>query len=104
MLTPRRWQVEAMDIWRPKRRGVASVVTGAGKTALALLICAELWREDPELRLVVIVPSLALLDQWVVAIETELDVGANEIALFSGESKASKARRANVAVINTARN
>src|SRR5687768_15527760 len=103
MLTPRRWQVEAMDLWRPKRSGVASVVTGAGKTALAMLITRELWQQDSELRLVVVVPSLALLDQWVVALETELGVPEKEIALFSGEGKASGARRANVAVINTAR-
>ena len=92
-----------MDTWRPKKRGVASVVTGAGKTALALLICDELWREDGDLRLVVIVPSVALLDQWVVALETELAISSSDIALFSGEGKASIARRANVAVINTAR-
>jgi superfamily II DNA or RNA helicase len=92
-----------MGKWRADRRGVASVVTGAGKTALALLICAELWRMEPELRLVVIVPSLALLDQWVVALETELELSPGDIALFSGESKSTKLGRANVAVINTAR-
>jgi superfamily II DNA or RNA helicase len=92
-----------MDLWHADKRGVASVVTGAGKTALALLICADLWRAEPELRLVVVVPSLALLDQWVVALETELGVSPADIALFSGESKSARPGRANIAVINTAR-
>lgn len=103
MLTPRRWQVEAMDRWMRRRRGVVSVVTGAGKTALAILICQRIWDRNPEQRVVIIVPTLALLDQWAVAIDTELLLASEDVALFSGEGRASSPARINVAVINTAR-
>jgi superfamily II DNA or RNA helicase len=51
-------------------RGVLSVVTGAGKTAFALLAYADAYAETAGLRLVVLVPTMALLDQWAVALET----------------------------------
>src|SRR5438105_15950754 len=88
-LTPRRWQQEAMARWTAKGgRGVASVVTGAGKTALALLLFTSLRQKDAATRLVVVVPTLALLDQWWVALQSECGLGADEIALYSGESRA----------------
>jgi len=103
-LTPRRWQIEAMTRWEEAgRRGVVSVVTGAGKTALALLLFDRLRRERPEVRLVVVVPTLALLDQWVVALESECGLSGDDIALYSGEAKARQPGIANVMVINTAR-
>jgi superfamily II DNA or RNA helicase len=35
--SPRKWQQEAFDIWREVKKGIVSVVTGGGKTALAEL-------------------------------------------------------------------
>jgi superfamily II DNA or RNA helicase len=84
-------------------RGVVSVVTGAGKTALALLLFDRLRREHSDIRLVVIVPTLALLDQWFVALESESGLRGGEIALYSGEGKAKAPGVANVVVLNTAR-
>src|SRR6266511_663247 len=103
-LTPRRWQEDAIEKWEEAGgRGVVSVVTGAGKTALALLLFDRLRDRDTDLRLVVIVPTIALLDQWAVALETEFGLDYSDIALFSGESKAKRPGIANVLVINTAR-
>jgi superfamily II DNA or RNA helicase len=84
-------------------RGVVSVVTGAGKTAFALLAFERLRQDSPDLRLVVVVPTIALLDQWVVALTADLGLPASDVAAFSGESKPRKPRTANVIVINTAR-
>lgn len=102
-LTPRRWQAEALDIWAKEGRGVVSVVTGAGKTALALLAFDRLRAETPKLRLVVVVPTIALLDQWVVALTADLGFPVSDVAAFSGESKPGEPRAANIMVINTAR-
>jgi superfamily II DNA or RNA helicase len=102
-LEPRRWQREALKEWQPRRRGVVSVVTGAGKTAFALMAFEEARKADPNLRLVVVVPTIALLDQWVVALETDAGIRLDEIALFSGEGRAKRPSAANVLVINTAR-
>jgi superfamily II DNA or RNA helicase len=84
-------------------RGVVSVVTGAGKTALALLAFERLRTARPGLRLVVVVPTIALLDQWVVALTADLGLPASSVAAFSGESRPGKPTTANVMVINTAR-
>ena len=70
-ITPRRWQEEALTAWLSHGRGVLSVVTGAGKSAFALLAYAAAARHVRDLRLVVVVPTLALLDQLVVILETD---------------------------------
>lgn len=103
-ITPRRWQLEALERWRSGGRGVVSVVTGAGKTAFALLAFERLRSRFPGARLVVVVPTLALLDQWMVALAADLRLSAMDIAAFSGESKPRKPRTGNVIVLNTARN
>ncbi|MGZ6617935.1 MAG: DEAD/DEAH box helicase family protein [Solirubrobacteraceae bacterium] len=46
------------------RRGTIKVVTGAGKTLLALAIAERLQREDPDLRAAVVVPTIVLMEQW----------------------------------------
>jgi superfamily II DNA or RNA helicase len=79
------------------------VVTGGGKTTFALLCIAEAMRQDPEVRVLIIVPTEALLDQWVVALQVDANVPADEIATYSGTSHPDQARRYNVAIINTAR-
>lgn len=103
MIPPRQWQLEALEIWREAHRGVLSVVTGAGKTAFALLAFDDLRNRLTEARLVVVVPTLALLDQWVVALTADLGLSANDVATYSGESKPRNPRTANVVVLNTAR-
>jgi superfamily II DNA or RNA helicase len=102
-LRPRRWQQEALSAWQIGYRGVVSVVTGAGKTVLALLAYGLSVQENADLRLVVVVPTLALLDQWAVVLETDGGFASSEVALFSGETRGSNPSRANILVINTAR-
>ena len=103
VITPRRWQLDALELWSATNRGVISVVTGAGKTAFALLAFERLRTRTPDVRLVVIVPTLALLDQWVIALSADFGLSPDDIATFSGESKARAPRLANVIVLNTAR-
>jgi superfamily II DNA or RNA helicase len=103
VITPRRWQLDALERWDAANRGVISVVTGAGKTAFALLAFERLRTRSPAARLVVVVPTLALLDQWVVALTSDLGLSPDDIAAFSGESKPRSPRLANVVVLNTAR-
>jgi superfamily II DNA or RNA helicase len=103
-LMARRWQTEALMAWREHGcRGVVSVVTGAGKTMLALLAYRELVAEDEGVRLVVVVPTTALLDQWAVTLAGEGGFGSGEVALVSGENTASGPQRATVVTVNTAR-
>ncbi len=60
-----RWQTEALKAWFDAGcRGTIKVVTGAGKTILALAIAERLQRRDPDLRVAVVVPTIVLMQQW----------------------------------------
>jgi superfamily II DNA or RNA helicase len=60
------WQRRCVDAWFDNgRRGVIKVVTGAGKTILALAIAERLQRgEVGNLRVAVVVPTTVLIEQW----------------------------------------
>ena len=59
------WQEDARDIWFDSgRRGTIKVVTGAGKTIVAMSIAEKLQTEDKDLRVVIVVPTIVLMSQW----------------------------------------
>ncbi len=99
----RAWQEVALVRWRSRRRGVVSVVTGGGKTLLALACMAEVRAALPDCRYLIVVPTVALLDQWVSELENGLGVGRDDIAMHGGGFSGPADRRVHVAVINTAR-
>lgn len=59
------WQLQCVDAWfSAGKRGVLKVVTGAGKTILALAIAEKLQRSTRDLRVAIVVPTVVLLAQW----------------------------------------
>ena len=61
------WQRDALIAWDDaQRRGVVQAVTGAGKTRVGLAAIEDAHRQSRQS--VVIVPTLALVKQWVAAI------------------------------------
>lgn len=102
-VTPRGWQLEALEQWRKHQRGIVSVVTGAGKTIFAEICILHFIRAVPSGRLIVIVPTLALIDQWYVSLREDLAVPAADIAIYSGESNPPAPSVINLMVLNTAR-
>ncbi len=102
---PHTWQSRCLDRWLPLGRGTVKVATGGGKTKFALLAAQELQRTRvPDLRLVVVVPTVPLMYQW----RDELlagEVDPADIGLLGGGSEAPDLARARVviAVINSAR-
>jgi len=83
---PLPWQQECIAKWRRKKgRGTVKVVTGAGKTLLALFI-AELIQntEDRDLRVAVIVPTIVLMHQWYDAIVEHGNVPTEAIGRLGG--------------------
>lgn len=100
---PRDWQRAALERWLTWHRGVASVVTGGGKTIFAFLCMAEFNREHPDGRYIILVPTITLLDQWYVSLREDLGVEEADIACFSSQEKAAKAAKINLLVINTGR-
>lgn len=59
------WQRECLPLWLAKGRGTVKVATGGGKTRFALAAAQELQnKQEPNLRLVVVVPTIPLMFQW----------------------------------------
>ncbi len=59
------WQRECLPLWLRAGRGTAKVATGGGKTLFALAAAQALQNErEPDLRLVVVVPTIPLMFQW----------------------------------------
>ena len=101
---PRRWQEDALSLWvRAGRRGIASVVTGAGKTVFAEHCMAEAARHIANLHFIVLLPTNALLDQWYVSMREDLGLSPDEIATLSGGKRSSHPALVNLIVLNTAR-
>ncbi len=84
-------------------RGIVAAVTGAGKTTFAFLCADKFLSRFPDGRVLIVVPTTALLDQWAVALSDEYGVEPAEIGLISGGKKRGLDRRYVVCVINSAR-
>lgn len=66
------WQNEAIAKWntsrhpeRGLRHGIFDIFTGAGKTVVAIGAMIEAAKDVPGLKFAIVVPTQALLDQWV---------------------------------------
>ena len=99
----REWQQNALNEWVKEMRGVAGVVTGGGKTIFSFLCMHEFWKKYTDGRVIILVPTITLLDQWYVSLQEDFGVPAEEIACFSSQEKANKPCAVNVLVINSGR-
>lgn len=87
-----RWQKEAKKLWWDNNgKGIVKVVTGAGKTIFAFSIISDLYNsfayKDGGLKTIIIVPTSALLDQWLVGLLDKLNIPKRDIAIFYGQKK-----------------
>lgn len=99
----RPWQLEALAAWeRGGRRGIVAAATGTGKTKLALACMAAFFA--PGRHILIVVPSISLLGQWVGALRSEFGLAPHQIGTFGGaEPTASPAHSIIVGVINSGR-
>jgi superfamily II DNA or RNA helicase len=69
-ITPYAWQETCIANWFENQgRGTVKVVTGGGKTLLALAIAERVQNtKDSDLRLAIVVPTIVLMHQWYDAI------------------------------------
>lgn len=89
-----RWQKEAKRAWWENNgRGIVKVVTGAGKTIFALSLISDLYYstayKEGNLKTIIIVPTSALLDQWLVGLLDKLNIPREKIAVFYSKEKES---------------
>lgn len=97
-LSLRDWQREAMVRWHAAgHSGIVSVVTGGGKTVFALS-CIDQLQPDTTL---VVVPTVALLDQWWSEAAAFFDLDLDEVHIVRGNGNI-RTGTINLAVLNTA--
>jgi superfamily II DNA or RNA helicase len=97
-ITLRKWQEIALREWVDQgQHGIVSVVTGGGKTVFALACIAK---ARPETSLVV-VPTVALLDQWWEEAAAFFNLKLDEVHIVKGR-KGLRSGTINIAVLNTA--
>ena len=69
----REWQEKAFPLWWEKKRGIIKVVTGGGKTFFAIYCLKKYLENDPQKSILIVVPSIALLDQWYDSLSQNFD-------------------------------
>lgn len=99
------WQRECLPIWLSSGRGSIKVATGGGKTLFALAVAQRLQNElEPDLRLVVVVPTIPLMFQWYDELRRG-NLPDSAIGLMGGGKELSSAENLRVllCVLNSAR-
>ena len=102
------WQEECLKKWKKKQyHGIINVVTGAGKTYLALAAakCLKEQVGTARLRIKIVVPTASLLTQWALAIRNFFDgaISRREIGLYYGSRRDTPDHLFMIYVINSAR-
>lgn len=99
----REWQKLALSLWVENSfRGIVEVATAGGKTFFAIQGITEWLKKTKQGKVLVIVPTTALQDQWYVTLLDELMLSPSQICLWP-ESK-DISRQFHIMVVNTARN
>ncbi len=102
------WQERAVDAWLDgtdghRGWGTIEVVTGGGKTLIALACAARIAEQQPDLRIAVVVPTTALARQWHEKLLTNTSLTPDEVGILgAGKKDTFEGRIALVAVLNTA--
>lgn len=88
------WQEEAATDWfrdteeRDAESGIAQVVTGAGKTVMALEVIRRwLQQADDDRVVTVVVPTKVLMHQWLTELVSTLNVPIEDIGWAGGGTK-----------------
>ena len=98
----RSWQAEAFPLWWDKQQGIIKVVTGGGKTFFAIYCIKEYIKAFPEKDILIVVPSIALLNQWNEAL-SENNIN-QEVLLNGGGEKVDKSAKIIVTTIDSLKN
>lgn len=99
------WQKECVEKWFQNKSGTIKVVTGAGKTLIALAIIEKLQNEiNNDLRVVIIVPTIVLMNQWYDEIINRSNLPLEAIGRLGGgfKEKFSNKKRILITVLASA--
>lgn len=99
------WQKSCLSAWEANQfRGIVNVITGAGKTMLAIAAIERLIQNaDTRLNVKIVVPKTFLMYQWHTVLREELNIPRESIGFYSGAFKSLPNKMIMVYVINSAR-
>jgi superfamily II DNA or RNA helicase len=98
----REWQENAFPLWWARKRGIMKVVTGGGKTVFAIHCLKKYLEEEPDKTILIVVPSIALLDQWYEGISLNFDI--KDIALNGGGEQIEHISKVCITTIDSLKN
>ncbi len=98
----REWQEKAFPLWWEKKRGIIKVVTGGGKTFFAIHCLKRYLENDPQKSILIVVPSIALLDQWNDSLSQNFD--DKEISLNGGGEQTKVITKICISTIDSLKN
>ena len=98
------WQQECLKAWdKNDRRGIVHVATGAGKTVMALEAIRRFRLEHGNARVRIVVPTIALAQQWQSSLLKTAESGMDCPGFFGGGKREDFNRPIMIYVINSAR-
>ena len=98
------WQQECLKAWEGNGcRGIVNVVTGAGKTVLALEAIRRFRRRYGNARIRIVVPTIPLAQQWQSALLQEAESEDDRPGFFGAGHRDAWDRRMMIYIINSAR-
>lgn len=106
-LTP--WQLSAVETWASTNqdgagcRGTLEIFTGGGKSLIALECVRRAAEIEPDLRVAVVVPTLALARQWHEVVLRHTRLEPHEVGRLDGNHKDDlRSKKLLISVLNTA--
>ena len=98
----REWQETAFPLWWNRKRGIVKVVTGGGKTVFAIHCLNQYLEENPSNSILIVVPSIALLDQWYEGLLQSYDT--NQLSLNGGGEHLEELSMITISTIDSVKN
>ena len=98
----REWQETAFPLWWNRKRGIVKVVTGGGKTVFAIYCLKQYLEENPNNSILIVVPSIVLLDQWYEGLLQSYD--ANQLSLNGGGEHLEELSMITISTIDSVKN
>jgi superfamily II DNA or RNA helicase len=100
-IQPRDWQKKAFEKWRELEKGIVKIATGGGKTIFAFACINQFQEKYQDAKIVIVVPTISLQDQWILSLTEDLQIDEAEIASKCSTKLANK--NFHVLVLNSAR-
>ena len=98
------WQKKCLRAWEKNGRiGIARVVTGAGKTVLALEAIRRAREQHPDTSVKIVVPTIPLAHQWKSALLRDALTRDDLPGFFGGGKRDDPDNRVMIYIVNSAR-